>query len=128
MVRRHKPWVQMTLPVLLAAVLIVLTMPVTCAMAKPMPSGCDTSGSGSMPVGHGTPVKPAPSAPSGVCSHVTAATKALTPENLEVFALFTAIVSVILLVAPAMPRVARVVLEPSPPPGLVLAATTVIRI
>jgi uncharacterized membrane protein len=144
MLRRHKPYVLVTLPVVLVLLLVAVTVPVVCTMSAAMSStSCTPSAATpSMPsnvagvrlVTHTDHTMPAAAAPASrvpaghLCQHAASATKAIAPEALNLFAAVTALVALVLFVAPAAPRVARVVLEPSPPPGLVLATTAVIRI
>jgi hypothetical protein len=129
--RSRNPYVLLLVPLLMAVVLITLAIPVTCTMAvTQMPSGCDSSvpaGSGThtMPMGtHTTPAQP--QGGGHACTHVTAATQAISPESLKLVATALFLAALFILAAPSMlssvARIARVVLEPSPPPGLVLIA------
>jgi hypothetical protein len=125
----RKPYVLLLVPLLMAVVLITLAIPVTCSMAMPQQTpACDVNapvqgGHTGMPVSH----SPAPQPQGGghACSYTTVATQALSPDNFRFLGAALLVAALAVMAAPAVltpvARLARVVIEPSPPPGLVLA-------
>lgn len=112
MVRNSQTYALVALPLILAVALLTLCLPVTCAMAGPMPVNC---GNGNMP---------APHAPTDTsCKHQAVSAASVTPERSVLLGTVSAVA--LTPVAVTSPAIAMLVPEAhaSPPPGILLTAS-----
>lgn len=112
MVRNRQTYALVALPLVVAVALLTLCLPVTCAMAGPMPVSC---GNGNVP---------APHAPTDTaCKHQAVNAASANPEANVLLGSVWAVVQTLTLVTPPAVALLGPDAHASPPPGILLTAS-----
>jgi hypothetical protein len=119
MARSKQTYALVALPLILAVALLTLCLPVTCAVAGPMPVNCGNGGA--MPAPH-IPAH-APSPADTACKHQAVSAASVTPDQSVLLGTVSAVAQT--PVAVTSPLVTMLVpdVHASPPPGILLTAS-----
>ncbi len=120
MARNRQTYALVALPLILAVAVLTLCLPVTCAVAGPMPVDC-ANGGGSMPGPHVPTHAPTPSGTA--CKHQAVSATSITAEQSVLLGTVSAIAQTPVAFTSPVAAIFVVDAHASPPPGIALTAS-----